>query len=158
MRDVILDELRSSERIVRDGHEVVPRFRIFAPDGEHDVMVQLPDDLNARMERLQVVRAFMIWKAATAFVHASELIEPDAICAIAVTREGAIGALQRITRTPLSFAEPEWFGKESIGDELLGMLPPKMMTVTQGDLAFIDKAFAHESVPGIRWVRPGEEL
>ena len=158
MRDVILDELRSSERIVRDGHEVVPRFRIFAPDGEHDVMVQLPDDLNARMERMQVVRTFMIWKAATAFVHASELIDPDAICAMAVSREGAIGALRRITRRPLALGEVEWFGKESIGDDWLALLPPRVMTLTQGDLGFIDKAFERGDVPGIRWVRPGEDV
>src|SRR5450631_3913429 len=119
LRSLILEELAVSQRVVREGHEVVPRFRVLAPDGEHTVMVQLPDDLEARMERMRVVRTFMIWKAATGFVHCSELIEPDAISACAVTRDDVTGGLQRIRRKPLGFEEVEWFGRESVGNDLL---------------------------------------
>ena len=156
LRALILEELAFSQRIVRDGHEVVPRFRVLAPDGGHTVMVQLPDDLDARMERMRVVRAFMIWKAATGFVHCSELIEPDAITACAVTRDDVTGGLQRIRRTPLGFEEVEWFGRESVGDEVLQLLPPRMMTLDRRDLEFIDKAFEEGSVSGITWRRPGD--
>ena len=158
LRSEILDELSLSERIVRDGHEVVPRFRIIAPDGEHTMMVQLPDDLAARNERMQVVRAFMIWKAATAFVQSTELIEPNAIASVAVTRAGAIGALRRITCKPMVFGEFEWFGRESVDDEIVALLPPRSLTLTDNDLHFIDQAFACGEVPGIRWVRPGEQV
>jgi len=153
LRALILEELAFSQRVVREGHEVVPRFRILAPDGEHTVMVQLPDDLSERVERMRVVRAFMIWKAATGFVHSSELITPDAITACAVTREDVTGGLQRIRRKPLGFGEVEWFGRESIGDDVLQLLPPRVMTLDQRDLEFIDKAFEEGSVPGISWVR-----
>jgi len=108
----MLEELAISQGVVRKGHEVVPRFRVLGPDGEHTIMVQLPDDLSERMERMRVVRAFMIWKAATSFVHSSELIEPDAITACAVTRDDVMGGLQRIQRKPIGFGEVEWFDRE----------------------------------------------
>lgn len=108
LRTMILEELTFSQRVVREGHEVVPRFRVVAPDGEHTIMVQLPDDLEARMERLRVMRAFLIWKAATGFVHSSELIEPDAITACAVMRDDVTGGLQ-------VFGENQWASKRSSG-------------------------------------------
>ena len=43
-RAMILEELAFSQRIVREGHQVVPRFRVVAPDGEHAIKVQLLDD------------------------------------------------------------------------------------------------------------------
>ena len=154
----VLEELTVSERVVRAGHEVVPRYRIIAPDGEHSIMVQLPDDIEARNERMSVVRAFMIWKAASAFVQSSELIEPNAIASIAVTRDGVSGALRRITRKPLMFASHEWFGRETVGDEIVALLPPRSLTLTETDMRFIDQAFTDGAVPGIRWLRPGDEV
>jgi len=154
LRALILEELAFSQRIIRDGHEVVPRFRVIAPDGQHTIMVQMPDDLAARMERLQVVRAFMVWKAATAFIHSSEIITPDAITAFAITRTDVTGGLQRIKRKPLSFGEIEWFGRESIDEAWLQLLPPRMLTLGQRDLEFIDRAFEQGSVAGVTWMRP----
>ena len=158
MRNLILEELTLSERIICAGHEVVPRYRIFAPDGEHTMMVQLPNDIAVRNERLSVVRAFMIWKAASAFVQSSELIEPNAIASIAVTRDGVSGALRRITPKPLAFAAHEWFGRESVGDDIVSLVPPRSLTLTENELHFIDQAFAYPTVPGIRWLRPGDRV
>jgi len=152
LRALIFEELAFSQRIVRDGHEVVPRFRVLAPDGDHTVMVQLPDDLVARMECMQVVRTFMIRKAATGFIHSSELITPDAITACAVTRDDVTGGPQCIRRKPLSFGEIEWFGRESVGDEVIQLLPPRTMTLDRHDREFIERAFEHGTVPGITWV------
>jgi len=116
LQAIILEELAVSQRILSEGHEVVPRFRVLAPDGEHTVMVQLTDDLEARIERLRVVRAFMIWKAATGFVHSSALLEPDAITPCAVTRDDVTGGPQRIRRKPLGFQEVEWLGRDSVSE------------------------------------------
>ena len=152
-RAMVLEELAFSQRVVREGHELVPRFRVLAPDGEHTIMVQFPDDLEACMERLQVVRAFMVWKAATGFVHSAELFEPDAITACAVMRDDVTGGLQCIRRKPLGFGEVEWFDRKSVGDDILQLLPPRMMTLDRRDLEFIDKAFEEGGVSGISWVR-----
>ena len=100
----------------------------------------------------------MVWKAVTGFVQSTELIEPNAIASIAVSRDGVSGALRRITRNPIAFGEIEWFGRENVGDEIVALLPPRTLVLTEHDVLFIDKAFAHGDVPGIRWVRPGEEV
>jgi|GEM_PF-2251716 len=44
MRSAMLEELALSERIVRDGHEVVPRVRVIAPEGQcrPDMVPQSP--------------------------------------------------------------------------------------------------------------------
>ena len=92
-------------------------------------MVQMPDELDAGMERLRVVHMFMIWKAATAFVHAAEIMTPDASTAFAVTHTDVTGGLQRIRRKPLSFGEVEWFGRESAEEAWLQLFPARMMTL-----------------------------
>jgi hypothetical protein len=156
-RETILAELYMSQCIVRDGHEVVPRFSIQAPDGAHSVMIQLSDNVADRAKRMQAVRSFMIWKAAHGFILANELAELDAISVVAVTRADAIGALQRIYRNPLSFDPPEWLGRESIGAEVIGLLPPRNLTVTQEDLDFMRQAFEEGQYPGITWRRRGDD-
>ena len=68
------------------------------------------------------------------------------------------GALRRITREPISFGEIEWFGRENVDDEILALLPPCSLMLTENDLHFIDQAFAEGAVSGIRWVRPGSTV
>src|SRR5271168_1855236 len=102
-RSDIVEQFAISQRIVRDGIEVVPRFTVFCHDGPHIAFIQLPADLDERVQRLNVMYRFMIWKAAHAFTLASELETPDALMVVAVTRDDAIGAIQPILRNPIGF-------------------------------------------------------
>ena len=79
LRSLILEELPLAQRFVRAGEEVVPRFIVLAPDAQFMIIGPLPDETPARLERLQLIRGVMVSKAASGFVHASELREPDAI-------------------------------------------------------------------------------
>lgn len=132
LRAKMLEEFVFSQRIVRSGTEVVPRFRILAPDGEHVALVQLKDDIADRLERLDVMRAFMVHKAATGLLLSSELITPEAILVAAVTRTAVIGALQPIKRDPLRFGKIEWFGPEGVDEMIVHLLPLKSLDVTEG--------------------------
>jgi hypothetical protein len=156
-RKAILDELAVSRRIVSEGHEVVPRFVIFAPGGPYGVMVQLPDDEAGRAKQLQAARSFMIWKAASGFTLANELIKPDAISVVAVTRSEVAGALQRIQRPPARFDDPEWFGGENVGQDVIALLPPRQLTITLEELEFMRQGFEEGNVPGISWHRREDE-
>jgi hypothetical protein len=157
LRDTILAELDLSQRIIRSHFEVVPRFTIFAPDGAHTATVELPDDPAERNKRLLAVRSYMILKAAHSFVLADEIIEPDAISVIAVTRSDVVGALQLIHRKPFRFEAPEWFGRDNVSDEVLALLPPRHLTVTLEELDLMRQAFETQNVAGITWLRNGEE-
>jgi hypothetical protein len=156
-RKAILDELAVSRTIVSDGHEVVLRFTVSAPGGPYVVWVQLPDDEAGRAKQLLAVRGFMIWKAASGFTLANELIKPDTISVVAVTRSEVAGALQRIHRLPARFDNPEWFGRENVGDEVIDLLPPRQLTITLEQLEFMRQAFEEGNVPGITWHRLDED-
>ena len=45
-RAMVLEELDFSQRVVSEGHEVAPRFHVLAPDYEHTIMVQFPNDID----------------------------------------------------------------------------------------------------------------
>lgn len=152
LRALIVEELSFSQKVIRSGHEVVPRFRMLTSDGEISIVVPMPDDTAARLERLKIVHGIMVLKMASSFIHASELVEPDAVAAVAVTFEAATGALQRIQRAPLSFGAPEWFGAEGIGDELLELLPKLGEELNEAETEFVARAL-RGGVEGIRWVR-----
>ena len=82
-RSHILTELALSERIIRKGMGVAPRFTVFAPDGTYTAMVELPDGEQERSKQLSAIRGFMIFKAARGFLLASEIIDQDVISVIA---------------------------------------------------------------------------
>ena len=107
------------------------------------VFVQLPDDLEERNRRMALVRSYMAVHLATSFVMCSELMEPDASSAIAVTRQGCEAGLQIITRSPLSFSEVYWLDRSQIGDEVPAMLPGKVETVTPEQVAAVDHLIRH---------------
>ena len=143
MRDMIEEELARSRGIIVDGHELVPRFRMAAEDGETLIFVQLPDDLAARNERMSLVQSYMAVKMVRSFVMATELMEPDASTAIGVSHDFCEAALQMITRKPISFGPVEWLDRASIGDEIPAMLPPRVASVTSEQIALVDHLVKH---------------
>jgi hypothetical protein len=153
LRQNILEEVALSRDIVRDGTEVVPRFTIRTRRSAR------PHGAASRRREAAARPAvegalFMIWKAASAFIVASELSIFEGISVIAVSRTEILGALQRIKRSPLTFSEPEWFGREHVGKEMIDLLPPPTLTVTHDELAFMGRAFEVGTIPGITWVKP----
>jgi hypothetical protein len=153
LRKAIDEELAVCRDMVRDGTEVAPRFTVFAPGGPYFLMVELPDDKEGRRKHFDVVKLFMIWKAASGFTLATEISDPDAISVIAVTRSDVIGAVQRITRSPLTFSKPQWLNRGEFAEEIVSLLPPKVLSVTMLDMAAMREAFEEGSMPGITWVK-----
>lgn len=143
MRDLIVSELALSREIISGGTELVPRFRIGTPDGDTLIFVQLPDDLNERTRRMSLVSSYMAVHMAQWFIMATELQEPDASSAVAVTRQGCDAGIQMISRSPLSFGETIWLDPSQIGDDLPAMLPRKVEAVTPEQVAEVDRLIAH---------------
>ena len=137
-RSHILTELALSERIIRKGMGVAPRFTVFAPDGAHTAMVELPDGEQERSKQLSAIRGFMIFKAARGFLLASEIIDPDVISVIAVRRSEVIGALKHINRDPLSFGKTEWFGRENLPRSYVQSHLPLVFSAPKTVLAILE--------------------
>ncbi len=131
-------ELARSREIIVGGAELVPRFRITTPEERVTIFVQLPDDILARNTRMQLVADFMMVRMATAFVFATEIIEPDAPVAFGISRDGSAAGLQAITRSPLSFGPTAWLEQDQIGEDLPSLLPDKFSTVTPEQIAAVE--------------------
>jgi hypothetical protein len=154
-RTHIVEEFAVSQRVVRAGVEVVPRFKIFAPDGEHTVFVQLPGAQDARAARFGAIQAFMVWKAASGFVLSAELATPDALTVVSVTRTDVIGAIQPIKRDPIGFGPLVWLDRHAIDDTIVSLLPPRSVGVSLEQLELMRRAFEEGSIEGISWQRAG---
>ena len=73
MRDLMLADLARALQIVQDGHEVVPAWRILAPDGDFVILTRFdPDKPEQRERAFALLPRFMAWKMATAFVLTAE--------------------------------------------------------------------------------------
>ena len=73
MKDLMLEQLEISRRIVTDGHENVPAWRIETPGGAWLILTRFDPDKPGQSDRaLYLVRRFMAWKLAQAFVMTAE--------------------------------------------------------------------------------------
>ena len=143
--DFLIDEMAMSEGIVRDGNEVVPRLRIFTPEGQFVIFVQLPDDARERDRLMKLVARFMAWKMAIAFVLSAEMRSPDAITSFAVTRSERHGIMRRINRgAAISFADTEELDAQTAGDDLLSLLPGRKSAITFEQQRELERVFGED--------------
>ena len=109
IRDVMLEQLAVARRIVTDGHEVVPAWRIETPDGgAWLILTRFDPNKPGQSDRaLHLIKRFMVWKLAHAFVLAAETwLGPvvtrrggeEAVTAVGVSRADRLGVIQRIRR------------------------------------------------------------
>ena len=113
LRDLMLADLERGLAITRDGHEVVPAWRVLAPDGDFVILTQFDPDKPQRRERaFALVPRFMAWKLATGYVLTAETwLGPErtrsgeeAVLTIGVSHHERMAVIRRIRRTPaLSF-------------------------------------------------------
>jgi len=141
LRKVLLNELQFSVGIVLSRQEVVPRFRVVCPAGDWTVFVPLPDDIGERQRRMQLLYGFMAWKSASAFVMSSELVEPDCVISAAVDRNDVMIACRPIVRTPLSVGPVQWLPKQSVGEEVVALLPRGRVMLDRETEAALVRAF-----------------
>lgn len=133
----ILEELCISRKAIDAGEKVIPRFHIQTPTGNYTVLMPPDDDTGPRSALFKPIWLFMVWKEATGFILSLETEIPHVLTAIFVSRRGAIGAQQFITRAPLSFSEPKWLGGEALGKEIIALLPPASVPLSEADMATI---------------------
>jgi hypothetical protein len=151
LRDLMFEDLARGFAIVRDGHEIVPTWRIITPEGDFVILTRFdPDKPEQRARMLTLVPLFMAWKMAMAFVLTTETwLGPErtrsgeeAVLAIGVSRTERLGVLRRIHRTPgLVFMPPEWLRADSIDENYFRLLPSGHSTVTDEEAAMLASVF-----------------
>jgi hypothetical protein len=154
LQNVMLNDLERGLAIVRDGHEVVPTWRIFTPEDDFLILTRFdPDAPNQRDRMMALVPRFMAWKLATAFILTAEIwLGPErtrsgeeAVVAIGVSRHQRFGVIRRIRRTPkVTFEPPEWLGADQIDGEYFRLLPSGQTTVAAEEAAMLASIFAED--------------
>jgi hypothetical protein len=145
LRRVLREELAMSEAIMRDGYDVIPRFRIFTPEGQFVILLPVCDDAEDRGRRTRHIERFMAWKMATSFVVSGEAHRSDRITSFAVTRAECYGRARPIEgRTPLALGPLRRLGATDVQPELLGLLPHKETILSAEMVAELERVFAND--------------
>ena len=100
---IMLDQLAVARRIVEDGEEMTPAWRIETTEGAFLILTRFDTDKPEQRARAQtLISRFMVWKMATSFVLTAETWVgadgEDALFIIGVSRHERLAALQRIKR------------------------------------------------------------
>jgi hypothetical protein len=154
LRDMMVADLERGLEIVRDGHEVVPTWRVLAPDGDFLIRTKFDTDKPEQRERtFALVPRFMAWRLATAFVLTAETwLGPErtrsgeeAVLTIGVSHHKRMAVIRRIHRTPaLSFGPPEWLPADALDETYFRLLPSGQSTVTPEEAAMLATIFAED--------------
>ena len=144
---IMLEQLGVARRIVEDGEEVVPAWRITTPEGTFLVLTRFDTAKpEQRDHAISLISRFMVWKMATSFVLTAETWVgadgEDALFIIGVSRHERLAALQRINRgDAVGFSEPMWLAKHHVEDRYFEMLPRGEMEITAEEAAELVRIF-----------------
>lgn len=142
LEEAIKEELSFSASVVLSRTEVVPRYRIMVPGAtDYLLFLPMPDDRLQRRRRQSLVSGFMAWKGADGYVLSCELISPDCVVALGVTRCAVVGAMRPIVRKPLSLGPLSWLSEAECGGDLTDLLPPRDTEVSLSMLADLERVF-----------------
>ena len=153
LKDLMLQQLAISRLITADGHENVPAWRIETPDGAWLILTRFDPDKPGQSDRaLHLVRRFMAWQFAQAFVMTAETwLGPtvtrqgeEAVTAVGASRSEQFGVIQRIRRdgAVVEFGPLEWLVPEQMDSLYWTLLPRREEIVTAKEAAELMRIFA----------------
>jgi hypothetical protein len=145
LRDIMLDQLAVARRIVEDGAEVVPAWRITTPEGSFLVLTRFDTDKPEQRERaLFLISRFMAWRMATSFVLTAETwlgsagtrSGEEALLVVGISYHERLAAMQRFRRaTVVSFAPVAWLTNEQVEEAYFKLLPTGRSEITAEEAA-----------------------
>jgi hypothetical protein len=154
LRELMLEDLGRGLCIVRDGHEIVPSWRIITPGDYFMILTRFdPDKPDQRERMLALIPRFMAWKMATAFVLTAETwLGPErtrsgeeALLAIGMSHIERLGVIRRIRRTPGPILmPPEWLRADAINEGYYRLLPSGQSTVSTEEAAMLAAVFGED--------------
>lgn len=151
LRELMLADLERGLETVRDGHEIVPAWRVLTPEGTYRIITRFdPDRPDERTRMLALVPRFMAWKLASAFVLTTEIwLGPqrnrsgeEAVLSIGVSRYERLGVIRRIRRTPgPDFGTAEWVAADTIDQTYFRLSPAGVGTIMANEAAMLAAVF-----------------
>ena len=138
--DIMLDQLAAARRIIEDGAEVVPAWRITTSEGSFLILTRFDTDKPEQRERaLFLISRFMAWRMATSFVLTAETWLGSAVTrsgdetllVVSISYHERLAAMQRLRRAPVvTFAPVEWLTNEQVEEAYFKLLPTGSSEIT----------------------------
>ena len=130
---IMLEQLAAARRILEDGHDMVPAWRIATAEGTFLILTRMVTNNTEQRDRaLFLISRFMVWKMAASFVLTAETwlgaaktrLGDEALLAIGVSHHERLAVLQRIQRgEALGFGKQQWLQPYQVDAAYFGMLP-----------------------------------
>jgi hypothetical protein len=149
--DIIIDQNGTARKILEDGEEIVPSWRIATPEGSYLIFTRFDRDQPEQRQRaLLLISRFMAWKLATSFVLTAETWlgfekgreGEEAILIVGASRHERLGLVQRIEdRDPLRLGPPEWLQADQIDEAYFSLLTSKTSEITIEEIAELTSIF-----------------
>ena len=129
---IMLEQLAAARRIVEDGHEMVPAWRIATAEGTFLILTRFDTSKNEQRKCAQyLISRFMVWKMATSFVLTAKPGSAPRRRATATRRCSPLAfratsgwrpcsASNAATR---SASEPMWLAPHQVDAQYFAMLP-----------------------------------
>ena len=148
LASLMLEQLAVARRLIEDGQEVVPAWRITTPDGAFLIFTRF-DDQPDREHAIVLISRFMAWKMATSFVLTDETWigadGEDALFVIGVSHHERLAVLQRIKRgDEMNFSQPMWLARHHVDDRFVAMLPQGETEITAEEEAILTSIFGKD--------------
>jgi len=147
----MLEQLSIARRIVTDGNEVIPAWRVGTAEGAWLVLTRFdPDKPEQRERALHLIRRFMAWKLDQSFVLSAETwlgseitrTGEEAVLAVGTSRTEHLGVLQRIRRDGrVTFGPLEWISPEQMDDTYWTMLPRREESIDAAEAEALASIF-----------------
>jgi hypothetical protein len=147
---LMLEQLAVARRIIEDGQEVVPAWRIDSPEGTFLIFTPLNTTKPEQRENaMYVISRFMAWKMATSFVLTGEpwlgADGEDALHVVGVSLHERLAVVQRIKRgDDISFSQPMWLARHHVDDRYVAMLPRGQSEITSEEAAMLTRVFGKD--------------
>jgi hypothetical protein len=150
---IMLEQLAVARRIVTDGHENIPAWRIEAPDGAWLILTRFDPAKPGQRERAtHLMKRFMAWKFAHAFVQTAEtwLGYPhsgvEAVIGVGVSKSERLAVLQRIRRkgAKVEFGPLERLAPHQVDPEYFTLLPSRRESFTAEEAEALASIFAED--------------
>jgi hypothetical protein len=151
LKDLMLEQLAIGRRIVADGNEVVPAWRINGDDGDWLILTRFdPDKPDQHDRAIATIKRFMVWKLAQSFILVAEAwIGPagtragvEAITAVGASRSERLGVMQQILRNRVvQFGPMRWLAPEQMDAHCWTMLPGRTESISAEEIAELTLIF-----------------
>ena len=151
---IMLGQLAVARRVLQDGHEAVPAWRVWTSEGAFIILTPFDlDKFEQRDKALFSISRFMAWKKATGFVltagtrlaASAGRNGEEALFAVGVSYHERLGVMQRLRRgEALVFLEPEWLQPFHVDDHYSKLLPLPGTAISASEAAELARLFAKD--------------